>query len=1313
MTADWEKEIYRFQGTAREERVLRALLPENIRMDARELHHWLAFLARSARLIQYYNDKNEPSGNWAPFLEKDPSVFLSLLMDNRPETWDLEVRELLKCYYGALTEADKIGACGDLFVKIARMAGYLDSWYANSLELSKWGPESPATTVLKRAIRADLDGSAESGQPAHFDLDLKSTVEADLSHKVMLLWDLADSLQHHLPDAVIRQVNELLSTFHPIWNLQYRAKSYPFKIDEKSRQLDEAVDVLRQIFQRLHFNMVYLAEKLPAWFRASLDQKDDHDPFTALLLAFLQIFTHVRDQLNTYPKQHLDHYYLDLLRQQPKVHVPDRTTVCFLLADHVSTCRLEKGTLLLADVNAEGLESHYATVQDLLVTQTRIASLKTVYKSKAHILRIGSYEPSVASIYAAPVANSRDGQGAPFLDNNRYWPLFGEEQWDKSPDERRMTDARIGFVIAAPILALREGSREIDVQFQFTPTSFLKFKGLLDHIVKGTTPKNASLAQQIFSDALLWHGSGEKGWFQLKFWRLLPPDPAAPNTLAFRLHLSEEDPALVDNNPDTLEEAFDTPWPLLKVVLNPEDNVYVYDFLKELELETVRIETRVKGLKSLTLLNELGLIDATAPFYPFGPMPNRSAYLLIGNAELFRKRLNALSFHIEWNNLPDLRGGFAEYYREYGYKVDNSTFQVGLSALSGNTFKPLPATQQTFSLFAAGPDSALEADREIKDVAVERLQIQPNYTQRDLQEYSNHARSGYLKLQLAQPPFAFGHADYPLLFSKAMIAQTKTGGLFGRSAKEVPLPREPYVPIINRLNIGYSAATTLNMRPLESGKNDVDAQEKVFSLHPFGHQEIFAHGKPTELNLLPQLEADGYMHIGLEVAEPAKPLSLFFNIQERPLPGLELLAARNKPVLQWYYLRANRWEALSHDAVVSDTTDQFTTKGIVKIVLPAEIDTQNTVMPAGLFWLCVSITGSLDSIGEVSEIHLNAVEASWIDNGDLSHFDANKPLPPVRELVRPRPEIAALTQPVGFEGGSPDEQSEAFYVRVSERLRHKNRAINRWDMEHLVLGHFPFVREVKCVTPQEYPSMPFGETTEGAVRIVVIPQAPESELEPMVGYRQLAKIQDFLISKASPFATIQVINPEYEKIKVTCSIRLKEGLDVEKGLYLQVLHEDLLYFICPWLRGGIVAPGSDISTNEVLDFIKRRPYIRFVTRFSLVKISRTLEKAVDTPEVFFELADTALPNAEGVLRAETPWSVFVPVAQHSIDFAANEQSVLSEKTAIEGMRLGTDFIILEGMETPPPSNPTEVDTLETSPAQPSTETETEWFLVPK
>ena len=103
-----------------------------------------------------------------------------------------------------------------------------------------------------------------------------------------------------------------------------------------------------------------------------------------------------------------------------------------------------------------------------------------------------------------------------------------------------------------------------------------------------------------------------------------------------------------------------------------------------------------------------------------------------------------------------------------------------------------------------------------------------------------------------------------------MIAQTRTGGLFGFGARgqEVSLPREPYVPTIDKLTVAYTAATALHLRPLEYRKNDEAAQEKIFCLYPFGHREIFANGKPIDTGLFPRFEAAGYLHIGLEAAEP-------------------------------------------------------------------------------------------------------------------------------------------------------------------------------------------------------------------------------------------------------------------------------------------------------------------------------------------------------------------------------------------------------------------------------------------------------------
>ena len=1273
MNGDQQKGFIIQQGTSREERVLKALLPENVRIDGRKLHEWLAFSARAARLIRYYNPSNEPSGNWAPFLEKDPSIFLAMVLDNHPEEWSRNERGIVQRFYAAWDEGDQKIACRDLVVLIADMAFRLDEWYRGSESLLKSGSNSPLAAVLEKAIQSELSG------------DMRK------------FWEILLSLRaKKLLDAEV-EVETRFAGFHSAWNLQY-----PPSLPGTARvdALKSAVEAMRRIFQRLHFAMTFVSEKAPVWFQDSLDLKDDHDPHTALLLTFLHLFEHVRDQINTYPRHHLEHYYLDLLQQRQKKLVPDRTVVCFQLAEHVESYRIEKGALLLASVNEAGLESRYATTEALPMTQARIAALRTIFISKSDTIKIGSSYRLVSGIYAAPVADSRDGMGAPFTADDRSWPVFGEEQIDKSPGDRRMTDAEIGFVIAAPILALQEGNREIDVQFRFTDVSFSMLVDLLDDISQNTGKKGAEVVSEIFSKSFHVFVSGVNGWFRVKQWQIDPPDAwLQNNTLTLTMYLFTDDPAIVDNNPEVLGASFDTPWPLVKILLDTEHVIYAYSFTHFLELEMIRVETRVKGLKSLTLINELGLLDASSPFTPFGPMPKRNAYLMLGSAELFRKRLTDLVIHMEWNNLPEAQGGFAEHYKEYNNGTENASFQLGLSALSNHTFRPLDAEKrQTFPAFVSkDSEGHLKDNVVIEGVQLDRLQIQPDYTLRELPEYSNKVRSGYFKLQLSNPPMAFGHAEYPRLFSKAMIAQSRPGGIFGRNAEndgEQDLPREPYLPVINKLTVSYKASTTLNMRPLESGDNDEAAHEKVICLHPFGQQTIFADGKVTDRFLLPQFERDGYLFVGLSDVKPGQTISLLFHIRES-----KQKTWINNLDVRWGYLHTNRWDPLTQESLLSDGTNQFTTTGIIKIIVPADIRNDNTIMPPGLYWLCAAAKGNLNIAGRVLGVQINAVEAVWVDNGDPFHFDDPGQLPPIRELVQQRPEIAGLTQPIEFYGGRRAEQMAELYVRTSERLRHKNRIIDSWDIEHAVLAQFPAVREVKCINWMEYKN-----TTPGEITVVVIPRAQEDDLEPMLGFHQLDVIRDFLKQRTSPFVQIRVINPVYEKIKVTCAVLLQKGLESDKGMYREMLQEGLLHKICPWLRGGMVGPGGKISKNDILAFIKSLPYIRFVTRFSLVKIFEQTDM-----EAGFDLTDTARQAAASeVLVPETPWSVFSPVAQHNISFTTDEKLIAAQATAIEEMRLGTDFIVLgEPEDAPPPAD------LKLFPGAKSKDAEQEWFLIPK
>jgi hypothetical protein len=61
------------------ERLISALLPENMRIDDRGLEDLLQFLHQLAGQITYYNAEGRPAGDWATFLESDQSILIAIL----------------------------------------------------------------------------------------------------------------------------------------------------------------------------------------------------------------------------------------------------------------------------------------------------------------------------------------------------------------------------------------------------------------------------------------------------------------------------------------------------------------------------------------------------------------------------------------------------------------------------------------------------------------------------------------------------------------------------------------------------------------------------------------------------------------------------------------------------------------------------------------------------------------------------------------------------------------------------------------------------------------------------------------------------------------------------------------------------------------------------------------------------------------------------------------------------------------------------------------------------------------------------------
>ena len=82
-------------GTAQQDRLLRALLPDYVKIDERTLSEKLAFASRFAGFLQYFNENNQPIGDWVSILAKDEVVLLANITVDAQKDKDDHIRSLI------------------------------------------------------------------------------------------------------------------------------------------------------------------------------------------------------------------------------------------------------------------------------------------------------------------------------------------------------------------------------------------------------------------------------------------------------------------------------------------------------------------------------------------------------------------------------------------------------------------------------------------------------------------------------------------------------------------------------------------------------------------------------------------------------------------------------------------------------------------------------------------------------------------------------------------------------------------------------------------------------------------------------------------------------------------------------------------------------------------------------------------------------------------------------------------------------------------------------------------------------------------
>ncbi len=197
--------------------------------------------------------------------------------------------------------------------------------------------------------------------------------------------------------------------------------------------------------------------------------------------------------------------------------------------------------------------------------------------------------------------------------------------------------------------------------------------------------------------------------------------------------------------------------------------------------------------------------------------------------------------------------------------------------------------------------------------------------------------------------------------------------------------------------------------------------------------------------------------------------------------------------------------------------------------------------------------------------------------------------------------LKRLQQPFESFGGLGAEDMQSFNQRISERLRHKNRSWNIWDVERLVLQNFPAVFKAKCISH----STRMTVAAPRRVLVVVVPfslgTSLQNRLQPRVSIATREAIKIFLRSKTTPFVQLSVENPIYEVVKLTFDVRFL----IADDYYKQQLNDDIRQFLSPWTvtnKPDVMTFGGRLYKSSLINFIEERPYVQFVAGFQMEKL---------------------------------------------------------------------------------------------------------------
>jgi len=1216
-----------YHGTTQQERYPEALKPEYVQIDEFDFQDLLLFTSTFSHLLSLYDATDKPDGNCSQLLVDDIFILAEIAKFDTT-TIDSRFKQTLLNFNLFRRSEKKIKFLFEAIDVIFVLAQLFDYWLTKLILHEK-------QVDKENTLREEIDLLFKNHLTSEFE---KTTATQKLlTHKTGY---------NHSSEVNITELKH------------FNTKDNDTPTEELSdvellRQSAKSIEESYLIFyQALH----YLKQKAPDLFTQSM-KRSSHLPHIGLFLTFLKLFKYAQTNLNEFKERFVDYYFRNTLKLEQQGFRPDTTYLYIELNDQVKQHTIYKDEKFVAGEDLDGNRIMYKAVDNVRLNRAFISKLYGFSVNNSYLNIKGIPHSYLSGIYAIEYP-----QTIYIEKNNKIaLPIFARELGVGSKMNYKTTNP--GFAFSSKNLFLSKGERDVKIDMWFTPESFKTISNQIDNFSIAKRKLREEVRSLLLLHAFEIWLTSEQGWYNVRRYAIAINETGSVFTFYFTIPANA--PAIVAFDPEKHTGNFCTQFPVIKVYLSSNAYIYAYSQISKLELTRIDISVDVQGFRDLKAYNHYGELETNNTFFPFGTMPKRGHYFIIGSNEVFKKELTALKVNWRWFELPEAKSGFKVHYQNYKVEYSNDIFKIRISILDNGKWKPEYHNQQEFQLFDEDDNKELEPEATLEEIDIKRIyhDFDEDGYHEEL-EYSQQAFSGFIKLTLSAPSYGFGHDIYPTLITEA--AKQKKGGILSAlKNQEDTTVLPPFAPQIEQLSVDYSSTSsflineTINNAAVKNQSN-----EHFYHLYPYGDVLVFPNLSTRKVELLPPFEFNGSFLIGLKMAQAGETVSFLFHIKENYAESSEQF----QPEINWQYLKNDCWYNIDPSKVYVDETDGFQHTGIIILELPNDIEAGNTQIDSNLLWIRANIMNDSPLTGNLFNVYTQAFKVVFDSEQmiDKKLFGNILPVKSISISADTIAEVALIHQPLQSFDGQKHETVKSFYQRAIERIHHRNRAITSDDFEKIILSKFPEIEQVTC-----FPNMSdAGDGQSQHVLIVVIPKNIDQE-QAKAGSKLLVEIRNHIHKIASPFIAVDIRNPVYEYVKISCSVSFKAGFS--QGYYIQELHKNLNDFLNNYFKqkSGKLTLGGTLYVADVISYLRTLYYIDTVGRLSLIHIAKDFLNR-------YVINDTASQTTlRDYIQATKPWAVLVPYEEHIVGMSKVGVAEYAEPTGVGQLKIGNEFVIFE------------------------------------